>query len=74
MANIKLKDINQLDTWNEKELRKLRINLKNRMSVNEFNDKAKDLPESHPLHGMGFSECKSLLEAVLKAERILAKK
>lgn len=74
MANIKLKDINQLNTWNVKELRKLRINLKNRMAVNEFNPNAKELPKSHPLFGMQFSECKDLLNKVKKAEQDLSKK
>jgi hypothetical protein len=73
MAVIKGKDLTKLEDWNDKELRKLRINLNNRIQTFQFSAKAKDLPKSNPLYGMGEEECKSLLEAVKKAERELLK-
>ncbi len=73
MANIKLKPIDQLETWNTKELRKLRITIKNRMESLSLSSKKKELPPSHPLHLMDIGEIKNLLEKVQKAERILSK-
>lgn len=69
MANIKAKDITKLDTWNAKELRKLRMVIKNRLSAFEGSSGPKSLPETHPLFEMEVSECKDLLENVLKAEK-----
>lgn len=71
MATIKGKDLNNLNDWNEKELRKLKINLNNRLQTFQFSQKAKDLPKSNPLFGLGEDECKKLLEEVKKAERNL---
>lgn len=71
MATIKGKDLNKLQDWNEKELRKLKINLNNRLQTFQFSQKAKDLPKSNPLFGLGEDECKQLLEEVKKAERNL---
>ena len=72
MANIKAKDINDLTDWNVKELRKLRITVKNRISALDLS-KPKDLPASHPLTGMQMGECKVLLDKIVQAERKLAK-
>lgn len=69
MANIKLKNINELNTWTPKELRKLRMTINNRISSLETSNSPKELPESHPLHGMESGECKILLEKVIKAEK-----
>lgn len=71
MATIKGKDLNNLSDWNEKELRKLKINLNNRLQTFQFSPKAKDLPKSNPLFGLGVEECKQLLEEVKKAEKNL---
>lgn len=73
MAKIKGKDLDNLSSWNEKELRKLKINLNNRMQTLQSSVKAKELPESNPLYGLGSEECKSLLDKVFKAEKILSK-
>lgn len=71
MADIKKKDIKALDTWNEKELRKLRIVIKNRLSAFESSSTPKELPEQNPLKSMEPEDLKELLENVLKAERNL---
>ncbi len=73
MANIKLKPINKLESWNTKELRKLRITVKNRIESLSISSKNKNLPPSHPLSELELNECKELLEKVKKAERDLLK-
>lgn len=72
MAAIKGKDLSELGDWNEKELRKLKINLNNRIQTLETSVKAKELKDSNPLSGLGVEECKSLLNDVYKAEKVLA--
>lgn len=71
MANLKSKSIKELDTWNEKELRKLRIAIKNRLSSFEVSEKAKQLPENHPLFQKDSKDCEELLKDVLRAEKKL---
>lgn len=71
MANLKTKNIKNLEEWNDKELRKLRITLNNRISSLKTGGKPKELPESHPLKGKDLEGCQELLESVQKAERIL---
>ena len=73
MADIKLKDIDKLETWNAKELRKLKITINNRVNVLENTSKPKELKEHHPLYLMGPEECKSLLGKIQKAEKELSK-
>lgn len=73
MANIRSKDINELSSWNEKELRKLRITINNRVSSLQAGSKAKELPAGHPLKDFDLDQCKEKLEEVLKAERTLRK-
>lgn len=73
MAKIKGKDLNDLSSWNEKELRKLKINLNNRVQTLDQSVKAKELPESNPLSGLGIEECKKLLGEVFSAEKKLSK-
>jgi hypothetical protein len=68
MANIKAKDINQLQDWNSKELRKLRMTINNRISALQ-NSVVKDLSTTHPLHNMEVGQCKELLEKVMRAEK-----
>lgn len=69
MANIKLKSIDDLPSWNTKELRKLRMTLKNRIEALQTNPNAKDLKEGHPLKDFSVEQCQELLEKVIKAER-----
>ena len=69
MANIKLKDINKLETWDKKELRKLKITVNNRLSAMEASSNPKELPESHPLFEMDQDRCKDLLAKIYKAEK-----
>lgn len=69
MADIKLKDINKLDTWDTKELRKLRMTLKNRISSFENSSTQKELSKNHPLFNKDEAECKELLEKVIRAEK-----
>lgn len=71
MADIKLKDISKLETWTTKELRKLRMTIRNRISTLEASAKPKELPQTHPLHQMEAGECKNLLTSVMKAEKNL---
>lgn len=72
MAVIKGKDLGKLNEWNEKELRKLKINLNNRVQTLEQSVKSKELKENNPLSGLGIEECKSLLEKVFRAEKALS--
>jgi hypothetical protein len=69
MADIKLKDITQLGSWNPKELRKLRMVIKNRIGALEKSEEAKELPASHPLSKMDIDKIKELLVRVLKSEK-----
>jgi hypothetical protein len=70
MANIKLKPISELETWNAKELRKLRITIKNRMESLQL-AKPKEISESHPLYSLEADGCQKLLEKVKRAEKAL---
>jgi len=72
MANIRLKSIQELDSWNTKELRKLRITIKNRIESLSLNSKKK-LPTSHPLCGLEVQECRDLLEKVKRAQKHLSR-
>jgi hypothetical protein len=71
MANLKLKSIKEIETWNAKELRKLRITIKNRVESLKADSKPKELPTSHPLKGMEIGECQELLLKVHRAEKAL---
>lgn len=70
MANIKDKNLNDLSDWNLKELRKLKINLKNRIEKLKVSEKS-ELQKSNPLFGKDINECESLLEDIRKAEKKL---
>ena len=70
MANIKDKDIHQLKDWNLKELRKLRIMVKNRISALELASK-KEVAKSHPLYSLDIDACKKILLNVQRAEKTL---
>ena len=71
MADLKTKDISKLETWNTKELRKLRMTINNRINEFENSSKQKELSKSNPLLDMNVDELKELLGNVLKAERDL---
>ena len=71
MANIRLKSILELNTWNAKELRKLRITIKNRLSAFELTENPKILPSDHPLFEKEAGECRELLQKVIQAEKAL---
>jgi hypothetical protein len=69
MANIKLKKVTELHTWDAKELRKLRMTIRNRISSLELTDKPKKLAEDHPLFDLEIGQCRQLLEKVISAEK-----
>lgn len=71
MANLKSKSWENLSDWNIKELRKLKISLKNRIDALSFGNNPKELRESNPLSGKTLGDCQNLLTNVLKAERNL---
>ncbi len=71
MAKINNKDFNDLTSWNAKELRKLKININNRMqSFGEFN-KEKSIQKSNPLSNLNEFELKDLLLKIAQAEKNL---
>ncbi len=69
VANIKLKDIKQLELWNDKELRKLRMVIKNRISYLENPKDKGELPTNHPLFNKQLGECKEILQKVISVEQ-----
>lgn len=72
MANIRLKPVTELKTWNSKELRKLRITIKNRIQAFEVSSSPRNLPKGHPLKNLETDGCKELLLEVMRAEKALA--
>ncbi len=70
MANIKSKPINELDQWNAKELRKLKMVLKNRIEVLKTSAKPKELNDPHPLKDFDLDQCNELLNNIQKAEKL----
>lgn len=68
-----MKNLNELENWNLKQLRNLRINLNNRIQAFDNNPKPKDLQKSHALYEMGKEQCQSLLEKVKRLEKSLNK-
>lgn len=71
MAKINDKDINDLSTWTMKELRKLKINSKNRITSLQSNPKSQ-LSKSHILFEMEASELEELILQIHRAEKVLA--
>lgn len=71
MANIKTKDVAKLETWDQKELRKLRMTIKNRISAFDTSSNPKELSTGHPLFELEQAECKTLLAKVMRAEKNL---
>jgi hypothetical protein len=74
MAKIGNKDIKKLSTWDLKELRKLKINVKNRLSsLNSKVRSVKDLPAKNILAGKEIGELNELLLSIGRAEKVLCK-
>jgi hypothetical protein len=73
MAKINDKDITDLSTWTMKELRKLKINSKNRISALQVNPKS-SLGKNHILFDMEAGELEELVLKVHRAEKVLANK
>lgn len=71
MANLKTKSIKELESWDQKELRKLKITTNNRISSLQASPKPKALPENHPLFQMDIDQCKSILDKIFAAEKKL---
>jgi hypothetical protein len=62
-----VKNFEDLSDWKPKKLRTLRNNLNNRLSsFKSSGDSAKDLQQSHMLHGLEEGQCKELLQKVTK--------
>lgn len=70
MAKISDKDITDLTSWNAKELRKLRINAKNRIEALKLRPKS-ELGSNHILAGMETGELDDLLIQIRRAEKAL---
>jgi hypothetical protein len=64
------KDINNLTSWDAKELRKLRINAKNRIEALKLRPKS-ELGNNHILKSMEIGELEELLLQVKRAEKAL---
>ncbi|MBF0299570.1 MAG: hypothetical protein HQK51_12670 [Oligoflexia bacterium] len=62
---------NDLPTRTAKELRKLRMNLNNRIESFKKDDNAKELAKSHMLHGLNHKECVELLLKIKQVEKNL---
>ena len=73
MAKIKNKDISYRSQWTSKELRKLKINIHNRLESFSMQAKADELNKSHPLFQKSKEDCNLLLDQVNKAMRIIKK-
>lgn len=71
LAKINDKNINDLSTWTMKELRKLKINSKNRMTSLEANPKSA-LSKSHILFDLEAGELKELILEIHRAQKVLA--
>jgi len=67
-----MKNLAEMDTWNLKQLRSVRINLNNRIQAYTNSPTPKDLQKSNPLFGLGKEECETLLSKVRKIEKKLS--
>lgn len=71
MAKISDKDLKELESWNIKELRKLKINAKNR--IEKLKSKPNhELNEKHILFGKESGELNQLLLEIGRVEKKLA--
>ena len=66
-----MKDYSDLENLTAKELRKLRMNLNNRLEAYKNSDSPKELSKSHMLCGLERGQCEELLSRVKKAEKKL---
>jgi hypothetical protein len=73
MADLKNKDISKLESWNEKELRKLKISINNRISALKNSASPKVLPKNHPLFELDEAACGQLLHSLKAAEKKLSR-
>jgi len=64
-----MKNFENLETWSPKELRKLRMNLNNRLETFKSKSDPKELAKSHMLHGLEHGQCEDLLLKVKQAEK-----
>jgi hypothetical protein len=71
MAKITDKNIDELNTWNMKELRKLRIMCKNRLGAPKTNSKS-ETNSKHILSGYDTGLIEELLVKIHRAEKKLA--
>ena len=66
-----MKNLDDIENWNEKQLRSLRCNLNNRIKSYQSFAKPKELQKSHVLFDLGEEQCKTLLVKVKKLEKNL---
>lgn len=71
MAKINNKDVKDLSTWDEKELRKLKIMAQNRLSSLTSHRSSSEVKEKHILSGYDLELLRELLIGIQKAEKAL---
>lgn len=71
MAKINNKDVKDLSTWDEKELRKLKIMAQNRLSSLTSHRSKSEVKEKHILSGYDLELLRELLISIQKAEKAL---
>lgn len=71
MAKLSDKSLDNLNEWNTKELRKLRMTLHNRIEKLKKNPKDNTIKSNHPLYGLGPVECEQLMDRIKKTEKTL---
>lgn len=71
MAKINDKDVKDLTTWDEKELRKLKIMANNRLSSLTSHRSKSEVSEKHLLSGYDLDRLRELLIRIQKAEKVL---
>ncbi len=64
-----MNNFDNLEEWSPKELRKLRMNLNNRLESYKRTDEPRELAKSHMLHGLERGACEELLRKVKQAEK-----
>lgn len=64
-----MRDYSKLEDFSSKELRKLKMNLNNRLESFKRSDEPKELAKSHMLHGMSQNDCEKLLTRITKLEK-----
>lgn len=64
-----MRDYSKLEEFTAKELRKVKMNLNNRLESFKKSDDPKELSKSHMLHGMSQNDCEKLLTRITKLEK-----